>query len=297
MAMGLRTSTVPADDNSYWREQVFQHWELIENSSQTRFHNDATAIEASQYVIDKLEADDWRRVRQYNGRARFSSFISIIISRLLEDFSRKKFGRIRPPRWLEALGRQYLRTFQALCQARLSIHEAIEQLCRDMKSPVCEENVEEAAAVILARLPHCGQYVGEPIPTDMESLNETFYKIHAWQHLSPESYLCAVERAAILEAVCGPLLATKTTGQIKWNASTLTHIRSRLNFSAEDYLFLQTIYVQGLNVSAAGRLLDMDANRSHSKHKSLLKKIHRAFEQTGLEAEIRSLIPQPIIGN
>ena len=288
---------MPTDDNIYWREKVFKHWELIEKSSQTRFNNDATAIEASHYVIEKLEANGWQRVRQYNGSARFSSYIKIVTNRLLEDFSRKKFGRIRPPRWLKALGRKYLRTFQALCQERLSIHEAVEQLCQSMNSRACEEKVEEAAAVILSRLPHCGQYIGEPIPTDIEALNETFSKTHAWHYLSPERYLCAVERAAMMEAVCNMFLAAKTTDSLEWNASALTDIRSRLHLSAEDRLFLKTIYVQGLNVSAAGRLFGLEANQSHSKHKSLLKKIHGAFDRTGLETEIRALIPSQGISN
>jgi DNA-directed RNA polymerase specialized sigma24 family protein len=281
-------------NSKYWRKQVLKHWQQLDRLAQKKFSNTEMANEAVLYAVAQLEKDDWKRARAFRGRSSFSTFLMAVASRLFQDFFRKKIGRLRPPVWLKAQGGLWVRVFTLLCQERQSIDETVEALCDATveDQPLCRFEVEEAVAVILARITTCGQYIGEPISSDPEDLNHHEGLSPQLHHLDPEAFLAVDQRVSLMEAV-GKLLMGDGDHLSNHDSTTQTAIHclgTQLKLSAEDRLFLKTIYLEGLSVSRAGDCLGINANQAHGKHRRLMTKIHKAIETVGLENELKSLL-------
>ena len=121
-----------------------------------RFGEGPFAEEAALFAMNGMEADNWHRVRAFEGSCSFSSYIMTLTARLFEDFARKRFGRVRPPLWIKTLGGIWEKLFTALCLERLSIGDAVEVVAqRQFKTEKIE--IEDAAHQLLGRIPDCGK--------------------------------------------------------------------------------------------------------------------------------------------
>ena len=59
--------------------------------------NKSVSEEAFNYCLEKLTENNWHRLRNYQNKAKPQTFLYSVSTNLLEDFSRKKYGRIRKP--------------------------------------------------------------------------------------------------------------------------------------------------------------------------------------------------------
>jgi hypothetical protein len=83
------------------KAKVLEHWNYLDALSKRRFpKSENLAHERLLYVLENLEANEWKRVRAWQGLGHFLPFITTLASRLLTDFARTKFGYIRKPAWL-----------------------------------------------------------------------------------------------------------------------------------------------------------------------------------------------------
>ncbi len=96
-----------------WKKKTVEQWERINRAAVRRFGDNSFAEEAALAVMEGLEANDWQRVRGYNGKAAFSSYVMALTARLLEDFARTRFGRVRPPVWVKTMGGIWSKLFVA----------------------------------------------------------------------------------------------------------------------------------------------------------------------------------------
>jgi len=119
------------------------------------------AEEAYTEAISRLADPKWQqnKLQGYKGIASPSSFLTAIYKTLLEDFSRKKFGRPRPPAWLQRLGNLWVRVFKMLCLERHEPETIVDRLCHE-KGETRQYTVFEAIETIKERIPSCGQIVG-----------------------------------------------------------------------------------------------------------------------------------------
>ena len=108
-----------------WREQALAHWEMINRMAGRRFVQAELAEEAALYVMDGLAQDDWSRLRAFTGRSTLATYIGALTLRLLEDFARTRFGRVKPPLWIRRLGGIWMTLFRLLCLERFSPDEAV----------------------------------------------------------------------------------------------------------------------------------------------------------------------------
>lgn len=265
-----------------WKEKTLQHWERINRMASHRFGEGACAEEAALFVMDGLEANNWHRVQSFAGNASFPSYIMALTSRLLEDFARKRFGRVRPPLWIKTLGGIWDKLFTALCLERLNTAEAVEVVSqRQFLSNKSE--IEEAASELLGRIPDCGKRTGAEVVYDEESppeecsdeggrLNKAEEKDK--QHLF----------AQIFEIIC-----SKPADQVS------THFernigRLKVDLNPAERLLLKLCYQDGLTVSQAAKLLGMTRFQAHGKMRRLLQRIRTEFERVGLAQEIKTLL-------
>ncbi len=272
-----------------FKQEIAAHWLLINRIAERRFIDTNCAEEAALYVMNRLEEDDYRRLRTFSGRAKFSTFISSLTIRLLEDFSRKKFGRVRPPAWITALGGIWVTLFQLLCLQRLSVVEAIET----MKSRVADskqQQAEEAAWTILEKVTDCGKHQGLQIPYDdagKRQVNDQDTMVS--RHDSPEVHFLKNERSILFELLFKGM-TTEEDVQSSAEHSFITVLETPIRVSAEERLLLKLCFQDELSVTRAGKMLGWNANQSHGKLRRLLVRLRDEFDRAGIGDELRGML-------
>lgn len=271
------------------KQEIAAHWPLINRIAGRRFINTNCAEEAALYVINRLEEDDCRRLRTFSGRAKFSTFISSLTIRLLEDFSRKKFGRIRPPVWITALGGIWVTLFQLLCLQRLSVVEAIET----MKSRVAtskQQQVEETAWTILEKITDCGKHQGVEVPLDDAGEGQlTARDTLINRSNDPESKLLKNERSVLFELFFKNAVTEENIHSFAEHSFTAI-MKNPIRISAEERLLLKLCFQDELSVTRAGKMLGLNANQSHGKIRRLLTRLREEFDRAGIGDELRELL-------
>ena len=278
--------------SDYWRRQLNAHYNFLERLAHRRIYDPITADAAFNYALDQLVKDDWRRLRQFRGRdATVKSFLSTVVGNLMHDYVKLKLKPIRIPQWVTACGAMWVEVFKRLCKEKRPVDETIEVLCGRDENPVpCRVDVEKAIAGILSRFTQCGRYSGEPIPIDPNDMDQIHSVAHQFPHLIPDEICQALEQVAVMEALFQLLLNDRPStleGNIQ---KKIERLRSNLNLSAEERIFLKTIYQEGLSISDTGRRMRLNANQSHGKHRRLIKKIRKALNSSGLLDDLKHMI-------
>ncbi len=249
-----------------------------------RFGRGPLAEEAALAVIDGLEADDWQRVRAFQGRASFSSFIMTLTARLLEDFARKRFGRVRPPLWVQTFGGIWPKLFQALCLERLPVTEAVEVV--HQRQTLAEKNaIETAAYQLLARIPDCGMARGLEVAYEEEELPAEIRG-----EAGPASSAETRERRELFQAIF-QLVLKQENGEV--GDAVLDKYRAfQITLSPEERLLLKLCYQDGLGVAEAGKMLDLTRFQAHGRMRRLLERLKAELSRTGLAEALRPLLAE-----
>ena len=269
-----------------YKQALTAAWPLINAIAGKRFASDTLAEEAALYVLNRLEEDDYHRLRSFRGRAKFSTYLSSLSIRLLEDFSRKKFGRLRPPTWITDLGGIWLVLFQLLCLQRLVVADAVETVLARSGNHV-RADVENAAWKILERIIHCGHHQGKEVSFDEP--NENTLQERARMHSpspTPEKQLLTKEREIFFE-----LLFSRSDQRISEVPAELGFIgKISLDLDAKERLLLKLCFQEGLSVTRAGEMLGLNANQVHGKLRRLLSRLRQEFDRAGISDELRQLL-------
>ena len=283
------------ESSEFCKKQVFDQWARLEHLAKKRFPGDAAiAEEAVKYVLERLEADDWRRVRAYNGTAKFTTYLTSITLHLLEDFYHHKFGKVTPPEWLKNMGALWLEVFKRLCRECRSPTEVVNSMTVGYATGRDPAYIQEAIEVILKRVPDCGCKRGETVSLQEHEINHPGHA-PTDETGSPEDCVMGLERSQIIGAVCSCLFAESTAAAEPDSASlkfkkALELYRSRLKLTAEDRIFLKMIFQDGCTVVEAGESLGWNNNQAQGKHRRLREHIAAAFEACGLAEEIKHLV-------
>ena len=79
-------------------------------------------------VLDHLQEDDYRRLREFKGNSSFTTYLTAIISRLVVDIVRSRTGRNRAKERAERFGELGRRTYELVVQAKHTIAETVDIL-------------------------------------------------------------------------------------------------------------------------------------------------------------------------
>lgn len=260
-----------------YKTETLAHWRRIDAMAARRFGEGPLAEEASLAVLDGLREGDWRRLRAFDGRSSFATYLLALTARLLEDFARRRFGRVRPPRWVENLGGLWRQLFEALCLQRLSLAEAVATVGQ-RQAEAREAEIESAAHELLARIVDCGRHQGLEVPLDEEEAGE------GAAAEAPTAGLEARQRRELLAAVSALVLGREEEPA---EAAGRRFADLRLALTAEERLLLKLCYQDGLAVAEAGQLLDLNRFQAHGRLRRLLARLRAEFARAGLEQELR----------
>jgi RNA polymerase sigma factor (sigma-70 family) len=264
------------------KEKILGHWETIDSMAVCRFGEGALAEEAALTVIDGLKADNWRRLRAYNGKAKFVTFVRALTARLLEDFARKRFGRVRPPLWVKTFGGIWAQLFRILCLERLPVSEAVEVVLQG-KAASQRTEIESAAYELLARIPDCGKHQGLEVAYEEENVSGEDYGKPIFDSSVEER-----QKKELFEAIFQLILGAQEFGASDGLLKKINKLE--ISLSPDEKLLLKLCYQDGLTVTKAGEMLGMSRYQAHGKKRRLMARLKEEFERTGLAQELRLLL-------
>lgn len=258
---------------------------VIERLSRRRFHEGVLAEEASTYVIEQLSENNWQKCLAFQGKSQAQTFLHSLVLQLLEEFSRKRFGRPRPPAWLQRQGDLWVRVWKQLCIERQSKQAVTEQFSTQQQRSL--NVINNIIRTIKARIPHCGQQSIEQVelsednsPIDNSS-DETSRR---------DQYLVG-EILLFLRSIEQSNLSEQSTVLSQDNASdsnTAQHIeklRQDIQLSAQEKLLLRMIYIDGLNKKAASSALGMREYQAGRIVAKALARIQEAIKQYEIDMD------------
>lgn len=254
-----------------WPDIVFdpQWLKGLESRARQRFVEPVTAEEATTFVLDQLAANDWQRCNNFQGKAKPSTYLYSVSAQLLEEFSRQRYGRARPPRWLAQQGDTWVRLWRALCLERHSTNSVLASFSRHDA-----DVISSIIRTIKARLPWCGA-ANLPVPEAYLTSDEHPLAATAFDDCLDREYL--EESLATLSALLGDEDAFTDIDE-----TTLQRARMNLKLDDESLLMLKMHFQDGLSFSAIARALGVANHQPGRQIKRSLHDIHTALKEAGL---------------
>lgn len=203
--------------------------------------------------------------------------------RLLEDFSRKRYGRRRPPLWIRNLGGIWLKLFDLLCLQRRDINEAVAFIQKE-QTGVPGHDPEESAWIIRQQVVNCGSHQGLEVEYDEEQ---------SLAGATPENHGEQVERFERKEReelfrMLFHILTDAQDDMVESHMSKLCSLSVKLN--PEEKLLLKLCYQDNLTVTRAGELLGLNRHQVHGRMRRLLGRLKEDLRRAGLAEEILELL-------
>ncbi|MBB3048783.1 hypothetical protein FHR99_003057 [Litorivivens lipolytica] len=254
----------------HWPDIVLdKHWlQQLEQQALRRFVEPVTAEEAATFVFNKLSEDDWARCKTFRGQSQPTTFLYSLSARLLEEFSRQRYGRARPPQWLQQQGDLWVRLWKAICLERHTAESVMSRMeYRDA------DIVATIIRAIKARLPWCG---ASNLPVPEEYLNDS----EAFASDSLEDALSATHLEDTLALLAAILEDQEAFADIDLNQ--IEQARAALTLDDESLLMLKMHFQDGLNFASIARALGVPNHQPGRQIKQSLAKINQALERTGL---------------
>ncbi|MCH9696890.1 MAG: hypothetical protein K0U68_02190 [Gammaproteobacteria bacterium] len=258
---------------------VFDHWNFLSSLARKRFPNDSDmADQALSYVLDKLEDQNWNRVRGWDGCGSFATFVAVLASRLMTDFVRSKFGYHRPPAWLQEKKEViWQKAYKLYAVDKYERKEAIEVLLSDAS---IEDNisVEDVVNTVYAKCTKQARFSEGNVGIDQ--IAETASSEDAM----PENI--DVDQKQLIEVLIEYIESNDNSLDVIKDETVrnlLYHLKSQIDLSHEDRLLLRLRYCEGLKVKEISQMLHLNGNL-YKRINNLIDELKAACQQCGLIA-------------
>lgn len=273
-----------------WSQLVFGgDWiKQLENAATKRFGQKLLAEEAVTYTLEQLSADNWKRLHSFRGKSHPAHYLNSVSSNLVEEFSRKKFGRPRPPVWLTRNGNTWVGIWQQLCLERQPEQSIIDRWITESR---LKNHIASIIAVIKAKMPWCGVKTEEIPESVLTAEDETNYfdEISSSYvddeddiHQSLENLLLLIRLLLGRETHVDSILK-------KWDFNSeklaqlnkgLVAIDAKIAMSAEEVLMIKLIYLENFSQKQVAEAIGVPAYQLNRQLKALLQRIKQALSNT-----------------
>ena len=249
-----------------------------------RFGETVFAEEAYTVAFDRLIDPEWqeKRLSRFKGGCSPRGFVFSVYRSLLEDYSRSKYGRPRPPAWLQRLGPLWIKIFKLLCLERLETEGIISRLQQEITEGV-RDIVEGAVALILSKVSSCGEKSGE-VPHDFSESESG-----GWPDGSDKYAVEASLDRESLETICRALRVVLGDGaddsqlpsDLEQSAASFS-----LDLEPEEKLLLRMVYQDGISIVAAARMLGRPDHTVRRKVKAAVCSVREQLEDHGISNSV-----------
>jgi RNA polymerase sigma factor (sigma-70 family) len=255
-----------------YKQRITKHLSLIDTLAAKRFVNPVLADEAVVYVLEKLQEDQGSRLAGFTGVSLFASYLSSVVMRLFEDFSRKRFGRLRPPAWLSRLGGMWLVVFKLLCMERKSYPEVVDVM--QAHYDLSAKTSEHMGTTILAEVVDCGHRKGQTVAMDDVETYADGGGRGTVKGLEEQ------ERVVLFKALFQHLMADEDA-PVDTSCFDLD-----FKLSGQEKILLKLCYQDGIAVSQAGQMVGLSTHQVHGKMRRLLKRLKKILTVSGMAASL-----------
>lgn len=276
----MNDSTISID----WQALFFdgeERWpHRLQRLAERRLGKDPSDAEAAyNFAFDAVSADDWRRLQAgYKGLGSPQGFLGVTLARLVDDYAVQKYGKKRPPKWLQRLGGYWKRVYEFLCVKRMEKEAVVAALCA--RGEFVPEDIRYAISQVRSRVPGCGQRYGE-VPEAPETLDR-----EAGGATDPSVETAADEISEVLGILSGLVGAAAPSAAAQPRAfplssARLTRLRDCLGVSDVERLLLRLVYHDGFAVARAARSLKMHEQNARRMHKRLVSRMRACLDEAG----------------
>ena len=283
--------------NVDWRALVFdQQWmQRLERLAAKRFGAGGLAEEAAGYVIEKISENEWAVFQSYKGQSKPETYLHTLTGNFLEEFSRKRFGRPRPPEWVKREGETWIRIWKMICLERCMPQSVIDLVCVDDSRQ--ESFVKHVIQTLKARIPWCGESSREIATPSIDDDGATSLEELIPEFLTPDSQIEEAHFESVLQML-GLMFKDEVTPASVENSADqaramsqdeayapLRYFGDSLDLSDEEWVILRMVFENGLKYRVVAERLGMKHHEPGRICKRALDKISLAFEQAGIEKD------------
>lgn len=281
-----------------WRALVFDpDWmERLDRLAAKRFGDGGLAEEASAYVIEKLSEQEWSALQSFKGQSSPTTFLHTLAGNFIEEFSRKRFGRPRPPEWVKREGDLWIQIWKLLCLERRMPQTVLDLLCSgDRREPA---SIQRIIQTLKARLPWCGEsareiasagltgddgeFSAEEMIPEYRTPDATIENEHFCHALQMLSTLLSDEiTEASIENSAAKAQAIVNDG----NSHGLKNLGAHLQLNDQEWVVLRLVYQDGLKLHAVAEMLGLKAYEPGRILKRSLDKIAENMATLGVDKE------------
>jgi len=290
-----------------WKEVILgqkgEGIQVIEHLAERRFNSGPLAEESVNYVIENISKNNWKLCSGFKGNANAKTFARRIIINLLEEFSRKRFGRPRPPSWLQRQGETWVKLWKELCLERQLLPSLID---RYSSQGLYDKNwIQTVTTVIKARIPNCGQANLEATSTDdiisvsnqaiIEDLNNPLQEanfVHEEDRcgydfeLSAQAEIILVLQAIMKEPTPSALFEPSSIEHIeittKNHNDIFKQLPQKIQLTDEEIILLRMVYRDGLTRTAVASAIGLNNYQVNVKLNAILNRIRTVIDDCGL---------------
>jgi RNA polymerase sigma factor (sigma-70 family) len=238
-------------------EELFlAHLGLIErlvdwHSRRCHFRREEAEDFASTVKL-KLIEDDYRVFRQYQGKSKIETYLTVVVQRLLLDYQNHLWGKRRPSAAAARMG-PLAQALERLLREGHSLDESHEILRGSFGGEVSRDELERIAAQLPPYVPR--RIVGEEQLAVVPAAGG-----------SPEQRIREQERAASYERARAAL------------------DRAIAQLPVEDRLIVK-LYGEGLKISEIASVMSCEAKPLYARMKKIWNALRQAMEKEGVHAD------------
>lgn len=300
-----------------WQEVVIgekgEGIQTIEYLAERRFNQGPLAEESVNYVLEKISQNEWQLCSGFKGNARAKTFARRVIVNLLEEFSRKRFGRPRPPTWILKQDEIWVEIWKELYLERQLLPSVVDRY--SSQGLYDEEEIRDIATVIKARIPSCGQATLEPICVDdivsasnqavmeqrsspLQQTASTLEQDECGYHfeLNARAEIILGLKAIVKEPLPTCSVEPVSAETIDIKAKLYNHLKLEniplqeglpleIQLSHEEVILLRMLYRDGLSRATAAKKLGLNNYQTNMKLSDILKRIRTMIEHYGVDFE------------
>ncbi len=248
--------------NSIAPEKILASSEIIDKIEaicKRHFADENEQNESFIFILDRLKADNFRRLRAYKGQSQLTTYVYSLINALIVDYRRKTYGRRRIPASVVKLGKWAETAYRLVCWQKFSFDDAYDIL--QVENLFAGSYERYIKAITPIREAPCRENPA------FQSLNEEVAGVVENPHGAD---------ANPLEALIGKLdrqRRVKALKIIRAATETLSH---------DDQLLIRLVYGADQPVNVVARMIGLSASSARRRLKRLLTQFRKQLLAEGI---------------
>ncbi len=219
----------------------------IETICKRHFADENEQNEIFVYIIDRLKADNYKRLQAYKGQSQLTTYIYTLVNTIIVDYRRKTYGRRRIPARVAKLGKWAEAVYRLVCWQKFSFDDAYDFLqVEDLFEGPYERYLQAIAPIREAPCRENPSF--QPLHEEIAGLPENPH--------NPDTNP--------LEALIDKLDHERRGKALKIIQATTT------TFSQEDQLLIRLVYASEQPVTSAAKMIGRSASSVRRRLKRLL---------------------------